>query len=269
MLIQGGLIPRPLFSGGFMSSEFLYGRRATYEVLRAGKRNIRRIFTTKGTDDSEGIQAFLTQAQEQKVPVERVHRNRLDDLTGGANHQGVVIETSPYQYAALSSALEYAQNSGQPPLLLLLDLIQDVQNVGTLLRTADAVGVHGVIIQEKRAASITPAVVNASSGAVEHLNIIQVTNIVRTIKDLKQEDIWFAGLDMNNRAERYDQANLKGSLGLVVGSEGKGLRRLVRETCDFIIYLPMQGQVASLNAATAGSIALYAAWQARGFAGME
>jgi 23S rRNA (guanosine2251-2'-O)-methyltransferase len=162
--------------------------------------------------------------------------------------------------------MAYARSVGQPPFLLLLDLLQDVQNVGTLLRTAEAVGVHGVIIQHRRAADITPAVVNASSGAVEHLQIAQVTNLVQTIKTLKDEGVWLVGLDLGDDAVRYDQANLKGPMGLVVGSEGHGLRRLVRETCDFIISLPMQGQIESLNAAVAGSLALYATWQARGFA---
>jgi 23S rRNA (guanosine2251-2'-O)-methyltransferase len=177
-----------------------------------------------------------------------------------------MLETGEYPYADLPDLLEVASERGQPPFLLLLDLIQDVQNVGTLLRTAEAVGVHGVLIQERRAAGITPAVVNASSGAVEHLFIAQVTNLVSAMGTLKKQgDLWFAGLDTGPDATRYDQAKLKGGIGIVVGGEGKGLRRLVRETCDFIVALPMRGQVESLNAATAGSLALYEAWRARGF----
>jgi 23S rRNA (guanosine2251-2'-O)-methyltransferase len=199
------------------------------------------------------------------VRVDSAPRGWLDSKTQGANHQGVVLEAAPYPYVALDETFDPAALSGEPPLLLLLDLIQDVQNVGTLLRTAEAVGVHGVVLQERRAAAVTPAVVSASSGAVEHLKVAQVTNLVQAMKTLKEADVWLAGLDQGPDAIRYDQANLRGALGLVVGSEGAGLRRLVRETCDFLIELPMRGQVESLNAAVAGSVALYAAWAARGF----
>jgi 23S rRNA (guanosine2251-2'-O)-methyltransferase len=179
----------------------------------------------------------------------------------------VLLECSSYRYASVDQLLGLAQERSEAPLILLLDLVQDVHNVGALLRTAEAVGVHGVILQERRAAGVTPAVVNASSGAVEHLLIAQEINLVRVMESLKTADIWMAGLDLGDDAIRYDRADLRGALGLVVGSEGKGLRRLVRRTCDFIIYLPMQGKIASLNASVAGSVALYAAWQARHFNG--
>jgi 23S rRNA (guanosine2251-2'-O)-methyltransferase len=197
--------------------------------------------------------------------VEKARRDALDGMTHGANHQGIALEAGMYPYVALPDILGCARERNEPPLILLLDLLQDVHNVGTLLRAAEAVGVHGVVLQERRGAEVTPAVVNASSGASEHLNITQVTNLVQAMKTLKQADVWLAGLDVGEDATRYDQANLRGALGLVVGSEGQGLRRLVRETCDFIVCLPMRGQIASLNAATAGSIALYKAWEARGF----
>jgi len=250
-----------------MATEFLYGRRSTYEVLRAGQRAVKRLLIAKGSTDSEGIEPAVTLAKQQGIPVDVVRRDELDARASGANHQGIVLEASRYRYVEVEQILDRAERQGEPPLLLVLDLLQDVQNVGTLLRTADAVGVHGIIIQERRAADITPAVVSASSGAVEHLSIAQVTNIVRAMIDLKEREVWFAGLDLGDDAVRIDQANLSGGLGLVVGSEGPGMRRLVRDTCDFIVYLPMRGQVASLNAATAGSLALYAAWQARGFDG--
>jgi 23S rRNA (guanosine2251-2'-O)-methyltransferase len=199
------------------------------------------------------------------VPVEHASRQQLDAQAHGGNHQGVILEASPYPYVSVDEALALGDQRGEPPFLLLLDLLQDVQNVGALLRVAEAVGMHGIILQERRAAAITPAVVRASSGAVEHLLIAQVTNLVQTMRKLKEAEIWLAGLDMGEGTLRYDQADLRGPLGLVVGNEGEGLRRLVRETCDFTIRLPMRGQIASLNAATAGSVVLYAAWQARGF----
>ncbi len=248
-------------------SEFIYGRRPVYEALRAERRSLRRLSVAQGAEDSDGLADILEQAAAHGVPVETVKRDALDGRVQGANHQGVVLEAGPYRYSTVDDMLAAALDRDEPPMLLLLDLIQDVQNVGTLLRTAEAVGVHGVILQERRAAAITPAVVSASSGAVEHLHVAQVTNITRTMEALKEHDIWFAGLDFGEDATRYDLAALDGGLGLVVGSEGKGLRRLVRETCDFIVYLPMRGRVESLNAAVAGSIALYAAWGNRGFRG--
>lgn len=250
-----------------MATEYLYGRRPVYEALRAGRRTFKRLYVAQGSVDSEGIDPSVTAARQRGIAVEVTRREDLDSRTGGGNHQGIVLATGGYAYADVDRILAEADKRGEPPFLLILDLLQDVQNVGTLLRAADAVGVHGVIIQERRAADITPAVVSASSGAVEHLHVAQVTNITQTMKDLKEHDVWFAGLDLGDDAVRFDQANLKGGLGVVIGSEGSGLRRLVRDTCDFIVYLPMRGQVASLNAATAGSIALYAAWQVRGFAG--
>ncbi len=248
-----------------MATDYLYGRRAVAEALRAGRRDIRRLVVAQGAEKNESLDAAMELARKRGLWVEAVRREKLDGWTRNANHQGVVLETGAYPYVEIDDVLEEASRRGEPPLILLLDLLQDVQNVGTLLRVAEAVGVHGVILQERRAAEVTPAVVNASSGAVEHLKVAQVTNLVQAMKTLKQADVWLAGLDLGEDATRYDQANLRGALGLVVGSEGKGLRRLVRETCDFIITLPMRGQVASLNAATAGSVALYKVWEARGF----
>jgi 23S rRNA (guanosine2251-2'-O)-methyltransferase len=155
----------------------------------------------------------------------------------------------------------------EKPFLLILDLLQDPQNVGALLRVADAVGVHGVLLQERRGVDVTPAVVNASSGAVEHLNVTVVTNLVTVMRRLKEEDVWLVGLDIGPDTATLDQVDLDRPLAVVMGSEGEGLRRLVRETCDLRITLPMRGHVLSLNVATAGSIALYAAWQARGWQG--
>ncbi|MBN1310069.1 MAG: 23S rRNA (guanosine(2251)-2'-O)-methyltransferase RlmB [Anaerolineae bacterium] len=248
-----------------MKTETLYGRRAVTETLRAGQRTFQRLVLSDRIGETEAIQEIVSLARQCDLHVKSAHHDWLDDQTRGANHQGVLLECSSYPYVELQDVLDSAAVRDGPPFLLLLDLLQDVQNVGTLLRTAEAVGVHGVILQERRAAGITPAVVNASSGAVEHLNVVRVTNLVQTMKVLKEAGVWLAGLDMDEDAVRYDQANLRGALGLVVGSEGAGLRRLVRETCDFIIHLPMRGQIGSLNVAVAGSVALYAAWQARGF----
>lgn len=246
-----------------MENDFLYGRRPVIESLRAGRRQFRRLAIAEGAEADD----VAAEAAARGVRVDALPRTWLDGRAKGANHQGVMLEASPYPYAELDDLLEVAAEREEPPFLLLLDLLQDVQNVGTLLRTADAVGAHGVVIQERRAAGVTPAVVSASSGAVEHLAVAQVTNLVQAMEHLKERDVWLAGLDQGPDAVRYDQAGLSGALGLVVGSEGSGLRRLVRERCDFIVYLPMRGRVESLNAAVAGSVALFAAWRAGGFAG--
>jgi 23S rRNA (guanosine2251-2'-O)-methyltransferase len=248
-----------------MARELLYGRRPVLESLRAGRRNFFRVIFGSDPREAQPLAEIAALAREKDIRVDTMRRDWLDQQAHGANHQGVLLEASGYPYVSLDEVLIYAKQRSEPPMVLLLDLIQDVQNVGTLLRTAEAVGVHGVVLQERRAAEVTPAVVSASSGAVEHLQIAQVTNLVSAMKEMKARDVWLAGLDTGEDAVNYDKANLKGAIGLVVGSEGSGLRRLVRENCDFIVSLPMKGRVESLNAAVAGSVILYAAWQARSF----
>lgn len=233
------------------------------EAIRAGRRRIMRLVVDERSVNKDSLRPLIELAKANGIDIGTTKRAWLDSKTKDANHQGVVLEAQAYPYASVEELL--AASGEQSPFFLFLDLLQDVQNVGTLLRTAEAVGVHGVVIQDRRAVGITPAVVNASSGAVEHLGIAQVTNLVRSMEAFKEHNVWFAGLDFNEDAVRVDQANLTGGLALVVGSEGQGLRRLVRETCDFIIYLPMRGKIESLNAAVAGSVALYSAWQARNF----
>ncbi|NDJ54512.1 MAG: 23S rRNA (guanosine(2251)-2'-O)-methyltransferase RlmB [Chloroflexi bacterium] len=250
-----------------MSTEFLYGWHPVIEALRAGRRQLRRLYLAERLENSPMRQQVVGSAEAHGLRVEERPRSWLAGRAKDANTQGVLLEVGDYPYHDWADLIDLAVSRQEPPFMLVLDLLQDVQNVGTLLRTAEAVGVHGVIIQERRAASITPAVVSASSGASEHLLVAQVTNIARTIADMKEADVWFAGLEFSPETVRFDQANLSGGLGLVVGSEGKGLRRLVRESCDFLVHLPMRGQIESLNAATAGSVMLYAAWQARGFSG--
>jgi 23S rRNA (guanosine2251-2'-O)-methyltransferase len=243
--------------------EYVYGRNATREALRAQRRSLRRLLVAEGVREGGPITELLALAQTAKIPVEQVDRRELDALTEGANHQGVALEAGPYRYATLDQMLALAQSRDELPLLLLLDHVQDPQNVGTLLRTADVVGAHGVILPDRRAAGITPAVVNASAGAVEHLLITQATNLAQTIEELKEQSIWVAGLEDDPRAQPYDSQRADLPLALVVGAEGPGLGRLVRERCDFLLKLPMAGHVASLNAATAGSIALYSLWRRR------
>ncbi len=242
--------------------EILYGRHAVCESLQAGRRKPYRLILAEGVRQTDVVGQIVFLAEQAGVAVDRTERRNLDRL-GNVHHQGVTLETSEYPYSALDDILALAQSRDESPLLLLLDLLKDPQNVGSLLRTAEAVGVHGVVIQRRRAVGITPTVVHASAGAVEHLLVAQVTNLVDTIGRFKARDVWVAGLEALRNAQSYHQADLSGPLAIVVGSEGEGLRRLVRERCDFLLRLPMFGQVTSLNASIAGSVVLYEAARQR------
>jgi 23S rRNA (guanosine2251-2'-O)-methyltransferase len=234
--------------------EWIYGRHPVREVLRADRRKLVRLLLAEGITESPLIHFIQQLAEAKGVPIQRVKRSRLDERQ--IPHQGVVLVADPYLYLEVADLISKDKEKDQDTLFLLLDLVQDPQNLGTLLRTAEAVGVEGVVIPTRRAVGITPAVVSASAGACEHLSIAK-GNLVRAIEALKAQSVWIAGLDRGEDAVRYDLADFSGSTAIVVGSESQGLRRLVREACDFIVELPMVGQIDSLNAAVAGSIVLY------------
>jgi 23S rRNA (guanosine2251-2'-O)-methyltransferase len=247
-------------------SELLYGRRAVLEALRAQRRHVYRLWLegTKEPPRTGIIGEIWQHADDAAIPTRTIKGGLFDKLASqNANPQGVALEVAAYPYVTVEECLARAKAQGEPPFLLLLDHLQDPQNLGTLFRTAEAMGVHGVILPDRRAAGVTPAVSNASAGAVEHLLIAQVTNLNRTIEDLKAANVWVAGLDKVEGALSLAKANLDGALALVVGSEGDGLSRLTRERCDFLVQLPMHGQIDSLNAAVAGSIVLHAVRQVR------
>lgn len=236
------------------SANLIYGRHPVLEALQSGTQ-VRRVLLVAGAKPGGIIAEIREAAGAAGVPVDEVPRQTLDRLVQGV-HQGVAAEVAPFRYATIEAILEAAARSGEPPLVLLLDRLQDVHNFGALLRTAEAVGVHGVVIPKDRSVSVTPTVYKTSAGAVNYLPIAQVTNLVRTMSELKEAGLWFVGLDMTG-SQRYDQARLTGPLGIVVGAEGRGLGRLVAEHCDFLVHLPMRGHVASLNASVAGSVLLY------------
>jgi 23S rRNA (guanosine2251-2'-O)-methyltransferase len=244
-------------------ADLLYGRNAVREALRAQRRTFQRLMVSSGAQEAGTLGEVVKLAEKVGVSVERVDRHDLDRRLREANHQGVALECSEYPYVELEDCLALADERGEPALLLLLDHLQDPQNVGTLLRTAEVVGAHGVIIPGRRAAEVTPAVVNASSGATEHLRIAVVGNLAQAIGEAQKAGVWVVGVEDDERAQDYDRADLDMPLALVVGAEGPGLARLTRERCDFLIKLPMAGQIASLNAAVAGSIVLYHAWRIR------
>jgi 23S rRNA (guanosine2251-2'-O)-methyltransferase len=243
-------------------TEWLYGRYEVYEALRARRRHFMRLRLVQGMEEKGQLADILKMVSDFKLPVDRVSRASLDSIAIG--HQGVALEASSYPYTDLTEILAAAARKNEQAFILILDVIQDPQNLGTLIRTAEAVGVHGVLLPFRHTASVTPAVVNASSGASEHLLIAQV-NLAQAIEQLKEENIWIIGLDAGMEAQPFQKVRMDGPLALVVGGEGNGMRPLVRKSCDILMHLPMQGRVESLNAAVAGSVALYFAWQARGF----
>jgi len=240
--------------------EILYSRNAIYETLRAKRRQPFLLEIAEGVKEKGRLSAILQLAKERNIPVKRVPRGRLDRLK--ANHQGVALEASGYPYAELTDIFELADERKEPLFVLLLDTLNDPQNFGTLLRTAEVVGVHGVVIPLARTVGVTPAVVNTSSGASEHLLVTQA-NLHQAIGALKDAGAWVIGLEGSNQAQSPDEVRLDGAIGLVVGSEGEGMRQLTTKSCDILMKLPMKGQIESLNAAVAGSVALYLAYIAR------
>ncbi len=247
--------------------EFLYGHWAVIEAMRSGRRKLISLMIHDRAERRGTTGEAMSMADELNIPVQRVQRRILDDLANNGNHQGLVLRVGPFPYCDVEEILQTAARRGEKPFVLLLDLLKDPQNVGSLIRVSDAVGIHGIVIQERRSVAVTPAVVNASSGAVEHVNVAQVTNLVTAMKELKDQDIWLVGLDIGANIPPLDKTDLNMALGVVMGSEGEGLRRLVRDTCDLLLTLPMRGKVGSLNVATAGAIALYSAWSARDWNG--
>ncbi|HXD09737.1 MAG TPA: 23S rRNA (guanosine(2251)-2'-O)-methyltransferase RlmB, partial [Anaerolineales bacterium] len=238
--------------------EFIYSRNAVYETLRAKRRDVFKIELAEGVQVKSRLTEIFALASQRKIQVVKAPRGRLDKVH--ENNQGIIAEVSGYPYADLLDILENARNKNEAPFVLLLDSLNDPQNFGTLIRTAEAIGLHGVVIPLAHTVDVTPSVVNASSGASEHMLITRM-NLAQAIEALKAENIWVVGLDQNgemvgDRTRRH----FTGATALVVGSEGEGIRQLTRAKCDIILKLPMRGQVESLNAAVAGSVALYLAY---------
>lgn len=240
--------------------EWIVGRNPVYEVLRARRRDVFRLLIAQGVEERGKLSEILTLAAKRKLQTQRVPRGQLDAL--GENHQGVALEASGYPYSTAADILERAERRQEPLFVLILDMLQDPQNLGTLMRTAEAAGVHGIILPLRRTAEITPTVVHASAGASEHMLVAQA-NLAMVIDELKEAGAWVVGLEGSPEALPVEQVPLERPLALVVGNEGEGMRDLVRKKCDYLLALPMRGQVESLNAAVAGSIVIYLALQRR------
>ncbi|KIL72106.1 23S rRNA (guanosine(2251)-2'-O)-methyltransferase RlmB [Bacillus badius] len=242
-----------------MSKEFIAGRNPVLEALRSD-REINKIWIAEGAQKGP-VQQIIKKAKEKNVLVQFVPKQKIDQMSE-ENHQGIVASVAAYDYAELDDLFAKAKKSGEEPFFLLLDEIEDPHNLGSIMRTADAVGVHGIIIPKRRAVGLTAAVAKASTGAIEYIPVVRVTNLARTIDELKERGVWIAGTDAKG-AEDYRRFDGKMPLGLVIGSEGKGMGRLIRDKCDFLIQLPMAGRVTSLNASVAAGILMYEVYRRR------
>lgn len=248
-------------------AEILYGRNAARESLRARRRHIHEVLIAENLKPSPIIDEIVLLATKTQIPVKPVSRRVLDQMVKG--HQGVVLKTGRYPTVEIDEILRRAARLGEPPFVIVLDHLEDPHNLGAILRTAEVVGAHGVVLPKQRAAGVTPTVVNVSAGAAEHMWIAEVPNLTQVVNALKEAKLWVAGVEFDSEAELYHQANLTGPIALVVGSEGKGLGRLLKETCDFLVKLPMRGRIDSLNASVACSLILYEVWRARRFVGSD
>jgi 23S rRNA (guanosine2251-2'-O)-methyltransferase len=232
---------------------FVEGRNPVIEAIK-NNREIDKIMIANSAKEGS-IKKIIGMAKEKNLVIQYVEKQKLDEIGESHAHQGVIAQVSEYKYADLDEVLEDVKSKDEDPFFIILDEINDPHNLGSIIRTADAVGAHGVIIPKRRSVHITPVVIKASAGAIEYVPVCKVTNIVNTIKKLKDEGLWIAAVDMDG--DVFYKQNMKGPLGLVIGSEGYGISRLVKENCDFKVKMPMVGNVTSLNASVAGSIVLY------------
>ena len=242
-----------------LPEDMVAGRNAVMEALK-GSRSVNKLMIANGSTEGS-IKEIIAVAKEKGVNIQYWDRSKLDSIARGIRHQGVLAQVAPVQYAELEDILQVAKDRNEPPFIVLLDELEDPHNLGAILRTADAAGVHGVLIPKHRSCPLSATVAKTSAGAVEHVPVARVGNLVQTIKKLKQEGLWVAAADMDGK-DYYD-TDLTGPLLLIIGSEGQGVGRLVKEQCDFVVRIPMVGRINSLNASVAGSILMYEAMKQR------
>lgn len=234
-------------------SEQIEGRNAVLEAFRSG-RCVDKLFLLDGCQDGP-IRTIAREARKRDTIINYVSRERLDQLSETRAHQGVIAQAAAYDYATVEEILARAEERGEPPFLVLLDNVEDPHNLGAIIRTANLAGAHGVIIPKRRSAGLTATVAKTSAGAIHYTPVAKVTNLVRTIEELKEKGIWFVCADMGG--ESMYQLNLTGPIGLIVGNEGEGVSRLVKEACDFTASIPMKGDIDSLNASVAAGVLAY------------
>lgn len=243
-----------------MEDYIIEGRNPVLEALQSG-RSINKIMVINGQKEGS-IKKIIAKAKDQGIVISYVDRNKIDGLSVSDNHQGVLAFAAAYDYVELDTLLETLDKKNEDPFFIVLDEIEDPHNLGSIMRTADAVGANGIIIPKRRAVGLTPVVAKTSAGAIEYVPVCRVTNIARTIETLKEKNIWVAGADMAGEQTHF-QANMTGRFALVMGSEGSGISRLVKEKCDYLIHIPMVGKVSSLNASVAASVIMYEAFKQR------
>ena len=237
-----------------MSEELIVGRNSVIEALRSG-RSMNKLFIQDGIKGGS-IGEIIAMAKESGIIVEYIKTEKLNQIAEGLRHQGVAAMAAPVRFYELDEVLDRAKEKGEEPFLLLLDEMQDPQNVGAIIRTADAAGVHGVLMPKRRSCPLNAVVAKVSAGAIEYVPVVSIGNIVQTLTELKEKGLWVIGADMDGEVD-YFSGNLKGPIVLVIGAEGKGLGRLVKENCDVLVKIPMRGGVSSLNAAAAGAVLLF------------
>lgn len=260
MLLTNGSKEHVRLRGEIMSDYIIEGRNPVLEAINSG-RTINKIMVANGQKEGS-IKKIIGKAKDAGIVISYVDRHKIDGLSESENHQGVLAFAAAYDYVELEDLLKSIEAKEEAPFLIVLDEINDPHNLGSIMRTADAVGAHGIIIPKRRAVGLTPVVAKTSAGAIEYVPVCRVTNITRTIEALKEKNIWVAGADMAGEQNHF-QANMTGAFALVMGSEGQGISRLVKERCDFLINIPMVGQVSSLNASVAASVILYEAFKQR------
>lgn len=238
-----------------MEEEWIAGKHAVLEALRSG-RTINKIWMAEHAQ-KHLAQPIITEAKKVGTIIQQADRRKLDQMVPGIQHQGVVAQAAPHAYADVEDVLAAATEKGQAPFLILLDEIEDPHNLGSILRTADCTGAHGVIIPKRRAASITATVSKTSAGAVEYVPVARVSNLAQTIDRLKEEGIWVVGTDVNASEPVFGNGVFTGPVAIVIGNENKGIGRLVREKCDVLVKLPMEGCINSLNASVAAGVVMY------------
>lgn len=233
-------------------TNILIGRNAVCEAVKSG-REIDKITVAKGSDGS--IKKTLAQAKERGIPIYFAERTALDRLAEGGKHQGIIAYVSDFRYSSIEDILAEAEKRGEEPFVIILDNLEDPHNLGAIMRTAECAGAHGIIIPKRRSVSITDTVAKASAGAVEYMKVAKVTNIKNAMEKLKEKGLWIAACDMGG--EVYSKSNLTGAVAVVIGSEGAGISKLVKEHCDFVVSMPMVGKITSLNASNAAAVIMY------------
>lgn len=233
--------------------ELIIGRNPVLEALRAG-RSIDTLFVARG-ERQGSIGKIIAMSRDAKIPVKEVDRQKLDFMSGNGHHQGVIARVAAHEYASIEDIFARAEEKNEPPFIIVCDEISDPHNLGAIIRSAECAGAHGVIIPRRRSAELTYTVAKTAAGALEYVPVARVSNLATTLDDLKKRGVWVYGTDM--KGEPWCETDMKGPTALVIGSEGKGMGRLVREKCDFVVSLPMQGQIDSLNASVAAGIIMF------------